>query len=178
MVPWQPAPPARTPVALNFSGPLDGVFVTPGVTQKTPVGATCVPAHVHVIAASARSAVVATATAAIATAIFARPLITASLLVDRRGPSALPCVHVASPSEESVFVQDVAQRLDARVVALGLGVGEVARRDDGSDERRDRQIGDAEVVAHQVAVRLELAAEALAGEVDLLQGVRDAFVVD
>src|SRR4051795_4841566 len=165
MVPWQPAPPARTPVARNLSGPLDGVFVTPGLIQKTPVGARCVPAHVHVVAASARSAVVATATAAIATAIFARPLITASLLVDRRGPSALPCVHVASPSEESVFVQDVAQRLDARVVALGLGVGEVARRHDGGHERRDRQVRDAEVVPDEIAVRLELGAEALAGEV-------------
>src|SRR3954454_16722824 len=177
-VPWQPAPPPSSPVARNLSGPLDGVFVTPGVTQKTPVGATCVPAHVHVVAASARSAVVATATAAIATAIFARPLITASLLVDRRGPSALPGVHVASPSEESVFVQDVAQRLDARVVALGLGVGEVARRHDGGDERGDREVGDAEAVAHEVAVRLQLAAEALAGEVHLLQRVRDALVVD
>src|SRR3954453_1867133 len=169
MVPWQPAPPARTPVALNFSGPLDGVFVTPGVTQKTPVGATCVPAHVHVVAASAFSAVVATASAAIATAIFARPLITASLLVDRRGPTALPCVHVASPVEEPVFVQHVAQRLDAGVFALGLGVGEVARRHDRRDERGDGQVGDAEVAADQVAVRLELPAEALAGEVHLLQ---------
>src|SRR3954470_9277203 len=138
-VPCQPPPRRSSPVARNSSGPLEGVFVTPGVTQKTPVGATCVPAHVQVVAASAPSAALATATAAIATAIFARPLITASLLVDRRGPAALPCVHVASPVEESVFVQDVAQRLDARVVALGLGVGEVARRHDRGDERRDGQ---------------------------------------
>src|SRR3954454_20816222 len=177
-VPWQPAPPPSSPVARNSSGPLDGVFVTPGVTQKTPVGATCVPAHVHVVAASARSAVVATATAAIATAIFARPLITASLLVDRRGPSALPGVHVASPIEESVFVQDVAQRLDARVVALGLGVGEVARRDDRGHERGDGEVRHAEVVAHEIAVRLELPTKAVAGEVNLLQRVRDRHVVD
>src|SRR4051794_27400447 len=97
MVPWQPAPPARTPVALNFSGPLDGAFVTPGVTQKTPVGATCVPAHVHGVAAAAFSAVVAAAGAAIAAAIFARPRTTASLRGDRRGPRAVRGVHGGSP---------------------------------------------------------------------------------
>src|SRR2546423_13706964 len=176
MVPWHPAPPASTPVAMNFSGPLEGVFVTPGSTVKTPVGATWVPAHVHVLDACACSAVVATTPAAIASATIARALISASLLVDRRGPTALPCVHVASPVEEPVFVQDVAQRLETWGVALRLGVGEVARRGDRRDERREGEVGDAEVVADQVVVRLELGAEALGRGGDLVQRVRDALV--
>src|SRR4051794_35169221 len=56
MVPWQRPPPANGPVALNASGPADGMFVTPGVMENVPVGAAGVPAQVHTVVAPALAA--------------------------------------------------------------------------------------------------------------------------
>jgi hypothetical protein len=59
-----------------LSGPLDGTFVTPGVTENVPVGASGVPAHVHVPpdAACAGPAVIAAVETASAAAILVRAL--------------------------------------------------------------------------------------------------------
>src|SRR5439155_16880136 len=46
-------PPARSPVAVNFSGSGAGVFVRPGLTENVPVGASGVPPHVQVVLACA-----------------------------------------------------------------------------------------------------------------------------
>ena len=51
-VPLQP--PASGPVAVNGTGPLEGVFVNPGpVNSNVPVGSAGVPPQVHVVAAPA-----------------------------------------------------------------------------------------------------------------------------
>src|SRR3954454_17253916 len=101
IVQWQPGPPPRRPVATNLSGPLDGRVVTPGLTENVPVGASGVPAQVHVPAddACAGCAVIAAVEATITAAILVRALIfPASLrgVADRRRLGALPCVHLAS----------------------------------------------------------------------------------
>jgi hypothetical protein len=36
---------------VNWIGPVEGVFVTPGLAVKTPVGAVGVPPHVQILAA-------------------------------------------------------------------------------------------------------------------------------
>jgi len=41
--------PARWPVAVKSDGPADGIFVSPGLTVKIPVGAAGVPPHVQVV---------------------------------------------------------------------------------------------------------------------------------
>src|SRR4051812_13425851 len=77
IVPLQPGPPPRRPVATNLSGPLDGMFVTPGLTENVPVGASGVPAQVHVPpdAACADAVDITAVEAAITTAILVRTLI-------------------------------------------------------------------------------------------------------
>jgi len=70
--------PARWPVAVKSDGPADGIFVSPGLTVKIPVGAAGVPPHVQVVDAGAEVAAPPTqarqANAAAATATIDRSL--------------------------------------------------------------------------------------------------------
>jgi hypothetical protein len=47
-LPVQPEP-ASTPVAVNWMGPVEGVFVMPGLKVATPVGAAGVPPQVQTV---------------------------------------------------------------------------------------------------------------------------------
>src|SRR2546425_9722137 len=53
--PVQPAPPASSPVAVNWMGPVEGVFVRPVLKVISPVGAAGVPPHVHSVLACAEA---------------------------------------------------------------------------------------------------------------------------
>src|SRR3954471_17493641 len=53
IVPRQRPPPATWPVALNSSGPAEGMLVTPGVIENVPVGSAGVPAQVQTVLAPA-----------------------------------------------------------------------------------------------------------------------------
>ena len=57
--------------------------------------------------------------------------------------------------------------------ALGLGVGELLRRDRRCHERGQGEIGDGEAVAHEVPAGLELCLEAPAGGPNLVAGQVD-----
>src|SRR5438067_4260070 len=62
--------------------------------------------------------------------------------------------------------------------ALGLGIGELLRRDGWRAERCQREVGDGEPIADQIAAWLQGAVEALAGGIKLLVGELDAVWAD
>jgi len=90
----------------------------------------------------------------------------------------VPRVHRARPVNDSGLRECDHDGLERRVPALRLGVGELLGSHDGSHQCREREVGDSEPVADQVAARLDLLREAATGRAQLLEGVRGGEVVD
>src|SRR5215217_3628513 len=82
------------------------------------------------------------------------------------------------PLERPPPVDHPAQVGQARMATLRLRIRELVRGDDRGEERGDREIGNREAVAHQMAAALELGDEALAGELALAPSTLDPLAVD
>jgi hypothetical protein len=82
-------------------------------------------------------------------------------------------VHVFDPLEHAALGEQRAQLRDAAVLGLARRVREAGRLHAGADQGGEREVGDREAAADQIAARLELVLEAIDRLLDALPRPRD-----